>query len=89
MPIAAAAPDLPLLQRLISHPVRLDQDPVGLALPPGHEPGPDGSAVPVNLRLPLASQPEVSIVIPIHNQYAVTAVASPPWPVPPPGCLSR
>ena len=66
-------PDLPLLQRLISHPVRLDQDPVGLALPPGHEPGPDGSAVPRQpLRLPLASQPEVSIVIPIHNQYAVT-----------------
>ena len=29
-------PDLPLLQRLLSHPVRLDQDAAGLALPPGH-----------------------------------------------------
>ena len=66
-------PDLPLLQRLLSHPVRLDQDATGLALPPGHEPGPDGSAVPRRpLRLPIAAEPEVSVVIPVHDQYAVT-----------------
>ena len=66
-------PDLPLLQRLLSHPVRLDQDAAGLALPPGHEPGPDGSAVVRQaLRLPLAAEPLVSVVIPVHGQYAVT-----------------
>jgi GT2 family glycosyltransferase len=66
-------PDLPLLQRLLSHPVRLDQDAGGLALPPGHEPGPDGSAVSRRpLRLPLADAPQVSVVIPVHGQYAVT-----------------
>ena len=69
----ALPPDLPLLQRLISHPVRLDQDDAGLALPPGHEPGPDGSAVPrAQLQLQIAPQPRVSVVIPVHNQYAVT-----------------
>jgi GT2 family glycosyltransferase len=66
-------PDLPLLQRLLSHPVRLDQDAAGLALPPGHEPGPDGSAVPRRpLQLPIAAEPQVSIVMPVHGQYAVT-----------------
>ena len=66
-------PDLPLLQRLLSHPVRLDQDAMGLALPPGHEPGADGSAVPRQpLSLPIATQPQVSVVIPVHGQYAVT-----------------
>jgi GT2 family glycosyltransferase len=65
--------DLPLLQRLLSHPVRLDQDESGQALPPDHEPGPDGSAVPRQpLRLPIAAEPQVSIVIPVHGQYAVT-----------------
>ena len=53
--------------------MRLDQDEAGLALPPGHEPGPDGSAVPrAPLQLPIAPQPRVSVVIPVHNQYAVT-----------------
>ena len=66
-------PELPLLQRLLSHPVRLDQDSAGLALPPGHEPGPDGSAVPRRpLALPIAATPQVSVVIPVHGQYAVT-----------------
>lgn len=65
--------DLPLLQRLLTHPVRLDQDEAGLALPPGHEPGPDGSAVPRQpIHLPIAESPVVSIVIPVHGQYAVT-----------------
>ena len=65
--------DLPLLQRLISHPVRLDQDSAGRVLPPGHEPGPDGAAVLRKpLQLPIAPSPQVSIVIPVHNQYAVT-----------------
>jgi GT2 family glycosyltransferase len=70
---APLPPDLPLLQRLLSHPVRLDQDSAGLALPPGHEPGPDGSAVPrCALQLPIATEPKVSVVIPVHGQYAVT-----------------
>lgn len=65
--------DLPLLQRLLSHPVRLDQDQTGLAFPPGHEPGPDGSAVPRRpISLPIATEPLVSIIIPVHGQYAVT-----------------
>jgi len=65
--------NLPLLQRLLSHPVRLDQDDSGQAFPPGHEPGPDGSAEPRQpLQLPIAQEPQVSIVIPVHGQYAVT-----------------
>jgi GT2 family glycosyltransferase len=65
--------DLPLLQRLLSHPLRLDQDAAGLALPSGQEPGPQGDAqIRQPLHLPLAAAPTVSVVIPVHNQYAVT-----------------
>lgn len=65
--------DLPLLQRLLSHPVRLDQDLEGHAMPAGHEPGPDGSAMARRpLHLPISEEPVVSIVIPVHGQYAVT-----------------
>ncbi len=58
--------DLPLLQRLLEHP-----------LPRGatgqEEPGPDGGAVPRQpLALPIAADPLVSIVIPVHNHYGVT-----------------
>jgi len=60
--------DLPLLQRLLSGPAELGGDPSG-----GTEPGPDGSAVPRQpLRLPLADEPLVSIVIPVHGHYAIT-----------------
>ena len=66
-------PNLPLLQRLLSHPVRLDRDSAGLSLPPGQEPGPWGDAVArAVIHLPEAAEPQVSIVIPVHNQYAVT-----------------
>ena len=66
-------PDLPLLQRLLSHPIRLDRDIDGLALPPGTEPGPAGDAVPRQpLQLPIATEPRVSVVVPVHNQYPVT-----------------
>lgn len=66
-------PNLPLLQRLLSHPVRLDNDHSSLVLPAGHEPGPDGSAIPrAPLILPISKQPQVSIIIPVHGQYAVT-----------------
>jgi GT2 family glycosyltransferase/glycosyltransferase involved in cell wall biosynthesis len=65
--------NLPLLQRLLSHPVRLDRDGDGLALPAGTEPGPAGDAVPRKpLHLPIAPEPQVSVVVPVHNQYAVT-----------------
>jgi GT2 family glycosyltransferase len=78
--------DLPLLQRLLSHPVRLDGQ--ARPLPPGCEPGPDGSPVPrTPLQLPISSAPVVSIVVPVHNQYAVTrrclaAIAYAPTRVP-------
>ena len=58
-------PDLPLLQRLLEHPL-----PRGGS---GQEPGPDGGAVPRQpLHLQIAADPLVSIVIPVHNQYGVT-----------------
>ncbi len=64
-------PDLPRLQRLLEHPLPRNEGPptpAGLT-----EPGPDGSPVPRQpLRLPVAADPLVSIVIPVHNQYAVT-----------------
>ncbi len=60
--------DLPLLQRLLSGPAERGGDPSS-----GTEPGPDGSAVPRQpLRLPLADDPLVSIVIPVHGHYAIT-----------------
>jgi len=64
-------PQLPLWQRLINQPLRRD----GKAppLPPGCEPGVDGSPVPrPALQLPLSDEPRVTIVIPVHGQYAVT-----------------
>ena len=61
-------PDLPLLQRLLSGPAELGGNPAA-----GTEPGPDGSAVPRQpLQLPLAEEPLVSIVIPVHGHYAIT-----------------
>ena len=64
---------LPLLQRLLSHPVRLDQQSHTAAMPAGCEPGPDGSpSARQPLHLPLSPEPLVSVVIPVHNQYAVT-----------------
>jgi GT2 family glycosyltransferase len=64
-------PDLPLLQRLLEQPLLRSEGP---PTPVGeHEPGPDGSPVPRQpLHLPLAAEPLASIVIPVHNQYAVT-----------------
>ena len=60
--------DLPLLQRLLSGPAELGGDCTACS-----EPGPDGSAVPRQpLRLPLAEEPRVSIVIPVHGHYAIT-----------------
>ncbi|MCP9931911.1 glycosyltransferase [Cyanobium sp. AMD-g] len=73
-------PDLPLLQRLLEHPL-----PRGAS---NQEPGPDGGAVPRQpLQLPIAADPLVSIVIPVHNQYGVTrrclaAIAYAPTRVP-------
>jgi GT2 family glycosyltransferase len=65
--------NLPLLQRLLSQPVRLDRDKKGLALPPASEPGPHGAAEQRQpLTLPIAEKPQVSVVVPVHNQYAVT-----------------
>ncbi|MBD2550671.1 glycosyltransferase [Microcystis elabens FACHB-917] len=67
----ALPPDLPLLQRLLEHPLPRRQD--GPPRTGSDEPGPDGSAVPRQpLRLPIAAEPQVSIVIPVHNQYGVT-----------------
>ncbi len=58
-------PDLPLLQRLLEHPLPSRAG--------DQEPGPDGGAVPRQpLQLPIAADPLVSIVIPVHNQYGVT-----------------
>ena len=66
-------PQWGLLHRLLSHPVQLDSDVEGRALPPGTEPGPHGGAVAREpLRLPIAADPQVSVVVPVHNQYAVT-----------------
>ncbi|MCP9785177.1 glycosyltransferase [Cyanobium sp. N5-Cardenillas] len=72
--------ELPLLQRLLEHPL-----PRGTS---NQEPGPDGGAVPRKpLHLPIAADPLVSIVIPVHNQYGVTrrclaAIAYAPTRVP-------
>ena len=64
-------PDLPLLQRLLEQPLHRSE---GSPPPAGpSEPGPDGSPVLRRpLRLPVAADPVVSIVIPVHNHYAVT-----------------
>jgi GT2 family glycosyltransferase len=60
--------DLPLLQRLLSGPAELGGD-----ADAGTEAGPDGSAVPrQSLHLPLADEPLVSIVVPVHGHYAIT-----------------
>ncbi len=62
---------LPLWQRLLSQPLRRDGE--GRLLPDGTEPGPDGEPQPRQpLQLPVSEQPRVSIVIPVHGQYAVT-----------------
>ncbi|MEA5444026.1 glycosyltransferase [Cyanobium gracile UHCC 0281] len=63
--------DLPRLQRLLEHPLPRTEGPPP---PAGHsEPGPDGSPVPRQpLQLSLSAEPLVSIVIPVHNQYAIT-----------------
>ncbi|KEF41546.1 MAG: glycosyltransferase [Cyanobium sp. CACIAM 14] len=78
--------DLPRLQRLLEQPLRRHEGPT---VPAGDsEPGPDGSPVPRQpLHLPVADEPLVSIVIPVHNQYAVTlrclaAIAYAPTRVP-------
>jgi GT2 family glycosyltransferase len=77
---------LPLLQRLLSQPLRRDGQ--GSPLPEGCEPGPDGAPVPrPPLQLPVSEQPRVSIVIPVHGQYASTrrclaAIAYAPTAVP-------
>lgn len=64
-------PQLPLWQRLLSQPLRRDGE--GRALPPGTEPGPDGAPQPrPPLQLPVSETPRVSIVIPVHGQYATT-----------------
>ncbi len=60
--------DLPLLQRLLSGPI----DPPANAAA-HEEAGPDGSpAARVPIRLSLSPEPLVSVVVPIHNKYAVT-----------------
>ena len=65
--------DLPLLQRLLSQPVRLDQASSDQALPEGLEPGALGEArTRIPLHLPISAAPQVSVVVPVHNQYAVT-----------------
>ena len=77
---------LPLWQRLLSQPLRRDGE--GTALPPGTEPGADGSPqLRQPLQLPVSHQPRVSIVIPMHGQYASTrrclaAIAYAPTTVP-------
>lgn len=78
--------DLPRLQRLLERPLPRTAGPPA---PAGHnEPGPDGSPVPrPPLQLPVAAEPHVSIVVPAHNQYAVTlrclaAIAHAPTRVP-------
>ena len=66
-------PDLPLLQRLLSQPVRLDQASNDQALPAESEPGALGESTPrAPLHLPISADPQVSVVVPVHNQYAVT-----------------
>ncbi len=61
-------PDLPLLQRLLSGPI---QPPASAGA--GEEAGPHGTPVPRQpIRLPLSSEPLVSVVVPVHNNYAVT-----------------
>ncbi len=64
-------PDLPLLQRLLEHPLpRSEGGPPAVMV---SEPGPDGGAVPrQSLQLPIAADPLVSVVIPVHNQYGIT-----------------
>ncbi len=77
---------LPLWQRLLSQPLRRDGE--GTALPPGTEPGADGSPQPRQpLQLPVSDQPRASIVIPMHGQYPSTrrclaAIAYAPTSVP-------
>ncbi|WP_254216667.1 glycosyltransferase [Synechococcus sp. CCY 9618] len=63
--------DLPLLQRLLEQPLRRSE---GSPAPAGDdEPGPGGVRGPRQpLRLSVAADPLVTIVIPVHNQYAVT-----------------
>lgn len=79
---------LPLWQRLLSQPLRRDGAVGPQALPDGHEPGPDGNPVPrAPLHLPLSSAPRVSVIVPVHNQYAITrrclaAVAYAPTAIP-------
>ncbi|MCP9817470.1 glycosyltransferase [Synechococcus sp. GreenBA-s] len=79
---------LPLWQRLLSQPLRRDDEPGSRALPEGTEPGPDGNpAARAPLQLPLAAEPQVSIVIPVHGHYAVTrrclaAIAYAPTAIP-------
>ena len=64
---------LPLWQRLLSQPLRRDGSSGPQALPPGHEPGPDGNPTPrVPLELPLSDTPRASVIVPVHNQYAIT-----------------
>jgi len=76
----------PLWHRLVSQPLRRDGQ--GRPLPPGTEPGVDGSPEPRQpLQLPLSDAPQISIVIPVHGQYAVTrrclaAIAGAPTQVP-------
>lgn len=77
---------LPLWQRLVSQPLRRDGQ--GRSLPEGSEPGPDGAPLPRQpLQLPVSAEPRVSIVIPVHGQYATTrrclaAIAYAPTAVP-------
>jgi GT2 family glycosyltransferase len=79
-------PGLPLLQRLLNQPLPRDEQQAGFAS--DHEAGADGSPEPRHpLHLPISHAPEVSIVIPVHNQYGVTrrclaAIAYAPTRVP-------
>ncbi|SBO44338.1 glycosyltransferase [Cyanobium sp. NIES-981] len=64
---------LPLWQRLLSQPLRRDGSAGPQALPAGHEPGPDGNPVAREpLELPLSTTPRASVIVPVHNQYAIT-----------------
>ncbi|WFN58388.1 glycosyltransferase [Synechococcus sp. CCFWC 502] len=61
-------PNLPLLQRLLSSPI----DPPHNSAP-GQEAGPDGAPTPrLPIQLNLSAEPLVSVVVPVHNKYAVT-----------------